>query len=381
MFILEFMSISIAVLHLIKDFGFLLVLRVSTGIVGGISLGVIPPLLHDFFSAGRSTLGGILCYVVVTIFATTAAMMDTFVGGLEGLTKNYKLILYWPAIFGGTRLILMLIFLHKFESPQFYLENEQLDEQQIQEKLLIYFNSVYLKEDAEKSMQLKIQERREELEQKTLGSGLIQLFSKRNRSKFIFGIMLNQFRQLAGVTILTFFSTQIFNEISGNGPFITMLNSFVDLGTALITIFTKNFRRVKTYSLAMIANTISMVAIAIAVLIKSSGLATASICLFSCSFAIGNGSMLNVYISEFLSVSGIGYSIAVRWVTAALISYVLPSVKDALGIPALFFISAGFGLLHVLMLMIYGVETFNKGKHEIDDEFAGVKSSHSQLET
>ena len=81
------------------------------------------------------------------------------------------------------------------------------------------------------------------------------------------------------------------------------------------------------------------------------------------------------------SVSGIGFSIAVRWVTAALISYVLPSVKDALGIPALFFISAGFGLLHVLMLMIYGVETYNKGKHEIDDEFAGVKSSHSQLET
>lgn len=126
MFILEFMSISIAVLHLIKDFGFLLVLRVSTGIVGGISLGVIPPLLHDFFSAGRSTLGGILCYVVVTIFATTAAMMDTFVGGLEGLTKNYKLILYWPAIFGGTRLILMLISYINLNLPNFTLRMSNL---------------------------------------------------------------------------------------------------------------------------------------------------------------------------------------------------------------------------------------------------------------
>jgi len=185
--------------------------------------------------------------------------------------------------------------------------------------------------------------------------------------------MLNQFRQLGGTAILTFFSTQIFNEISGNGAFITMLTCFVDLGGAVIALFTKRSKRVKTYSWMMLANAASMVGVAIAVQIKSSGLATASVCLFSSSFAIGNGSILNVYISEFLSVSGIGFAIAVRWVTSALISFILPSVRDAIGISAIFYISAGFGLLHMLMMVSIGVETLDKSKHEIDDEFAGIK--------
>jgi len=123
MFVLEWLSIAIALLHLLQSFGFLLVLRVLSGIVGGISLGVIPPLLHDFFSAERASLGGILCYVMVMIFITVAALMDTFFGGAQGLIDNFRVILAWPAIFGVLRLILMFVFMRKYESPQFYLDN------------------------------------------------------------------------------------------------------------------------------------------------------------------------------------------------------------------------------------------------------------------
>ena len=89
MFMLEGLSILVAVLHLIKSFGLLLVLRVLTGVAGGISLGVIPPLLHDFFSAEKASLGGILCYIVVMVFITLAALMNNIFGGVQGLADNY----------------------------------------------------------------------------------------------------------------------------------------------------------------------------------------------------------------------------------------------------------------------------------------------------
>ena len=135
-----------------------------------------------------------MSYILLQSFLVIAALMDTFVGGAEGLLKHYKIILWWPAIFGALRLILMLVFLRKYESPQFYLDNQNLDQKEISEKLRVYFNSVYTKDDAEISIELKLSERREEIQTKTLGSGLIQLFSKRSRKKFIFGILLHQYR-------------------------------------------------------------------------------------------------------------------------------------------------------------------------------------------
>lgn len=72
-------------------------------------------------------------------------------------------------------------------------------------------------------MEQKLEERREDILHHTLGSGLMKLFEKRQRKRFLFGVMLNQFRQLGGTTVLTFFSTQIFNEMSGNGGTITLL--------------------------------------------------------------------------------------------------------------------------------------------------------------
>ena len=81
--------------------------------------------------------------------------------------------------------------------------------------------------------------------------------------------------------------------------------------------------------------------------------------------------MLNVYTSEFLSVSGIGFAVGARWITSALISFIVPSLRDTIGIPAIFFICAGCVLLHVLMMATIGVETLDKSKHEIEEEFAG----------
>lgn len=128
----------------------------------------------------------------------------------------------------------------------------------------------------------------------------------------------------------------------------------------------------------MSVNLVGMVGIAIGVQIKNSTFALVFVCLYACSFAIGNGSMLNVYTSEFLSVSGIGFAVGARWITAALVSFIVPLLRDSIGIPAIFFICAGFILLHILMMATMGVETLDKSKHEIEEDFAGPEEENDQ---
>ena len=154
---------------------------------------------------------------------------------------------------------------------------------------------------------------------------------------------------------------------------MTLMINLLDFGSGFFSIFTTKFKRVKTYSLAMIANFVSMLGIAVCLQTNQGILALVFVCTFSSSFSIGNGSMLNVYTSEFLCVSGSGYAVAARWLTSTLITFVVPSVRSAVGILGIFYISAGFSLLHILMLLTIGVETLGKNKHTIEEEFSGMK--------
>lgn len=172
MMIVEGLSIIVILLHLVKSFGFLLFLRVFSGILGGIALGVIPPLLHDEFSPERASLGGILCYIILMLFMCLGALMDKFYGGYAGLLEHYRFVLAWPAIFGIIRLIMMKIFLRKLEAPGFWIENEKLDEDEVKSRLTEQFIVLYRPSDVSELIEEKIEERRVDIAHHTLGSGL-----------------------------------------------------------------------------------------------------------------------------------------------------------------------------------------------------------------
>lgn len=85
--------------------------------------------------------------------------------------------------------------------------------------------------------------------------------------------------------------------------------------------------------------------------------------------------MLNIYISEFLPLSGIGFCIAGQWIASGWTSYALPKLMEAITIPFTFVVCAAFSVIHIVVLNWMGVETLDKGKYEIEKEFQGKKDS------
>ena len=49
---------------------------------------------------------------------------------------------------------------------------------------------IYQKQDADQVREQKLEDRREDILHHALGSGLMKLFSKRQRKRFLFGLML-----------------------------------------------------------------------------------------------------------------------------------------------------------------------------------------------
>lgn len=119
---MEVLHICIALLYLVENLTLLIILRAVTGIVGGLSLGVTPCVLRDLFPAQKSGFGCTLAYLIMTSFVLIASLQSQIFGGRKGLRDNWRLIYWWPAIFGGLRLVGLLIFFGKKETPGYWLE-------------------------------------------------------------------------------------------------------------------------------------------------------------------------------------------------------------------------------------------------------------------
>ena len=93
------------------------------------------------------------------------------------------------------------------------------------------------------------------------------------------------------------------------------------------------------------------------------------LCIFTTSFAIGNGSMMTIYCGEILPSAAMGLAFASRWIISALNGIASIPIGDAIGKAWLFVICGGFILLDLIVLNIWGYETLGKTPSEIDELF------------
>lgn len=145
---LEILNIIIALLFLFSGFGFFLALRVICGFIGGISVGILPPIIHDMFSHNTASFGESLCYFSVVLSIICASVMDKIFGGTQGLTDNHQFILAIPSAFGFLRLICLTFFLLRFETPQFWMD-KKIEGTILAGKVLPLYLYLFIKEDAE----------------------------------------------------------------------------------------------------------------------------------------------------------------------------------------------------------------------------------------
>ena len=109
---------------------------------------------------------------------------------------------------------------------------------------------------------------------------------------------------------MVFFSTQIFDDISGNGSTITLLISLSNVLGAVISIFLTGLSRIKTFSTALLFHAIGIFGVAAGIWLDSGILAAIMVCIFTVGFAVGNGSMLFIYCGEILPSAAMGLGFA-----------------------------------------------------------------------
>ena len=249
--------------------------------------------------------------------------------------ENADIVLCWPGAVGLLRLILLLV-LFKFgalESPGYYLNQikpgktpaEEIEKKT--ESIRNWFACVYQEQDVDQVV-AKTLEEHEEASSK-VQPGFTTMFSKQYRFRLLTACLVNIFQQLSGVNFLIFYSIQLFNKISKNGPFMALVIAGANICGAVVGLFTierfgRRFNLMYGSLLGAICFVLLIVGIHIPDPLISEIVSTAAVLFYMVAFAVGLGGTMPIFCAEIIPAVGVGIAASMQWLAVAAIGKGVP---------------------------------------------------------
>ena len=390
------LQILVQVISLITVMGYLVesilafyIVRIVSGFLIGILCGLLPITLSELFPSSITGVGGLFLY-----FASTLSMVlgwltpYMFDEDKQKMGDNYKLIFMGPAAF-GLPLLLIILFLFKFgalESPTYYLNKiKPTSEEKRREligKLRTWLTVVYTNEDAD----LKIEELLQTANPDSDGyakeeggkdndQGMLAMFNPRYRFRFMVVVVLNIAQQLSGINYLIFLSTQLFDEISGNGNTMTLFIGAMNVLGGVVGIFTiSKFGRRFNMIAGVLVQIFGFSMLILGYQYKLNIVSIIAVFSYMMSFAVGLGGTMTIFCAEILPAAGVGIGGSIQWMFASILGKVLPILNISVGPVWILSFFIAMMVLTVFFMNYSCIETFEVSMKDIETIYRGEET-------
>ena len=373
MIMLQISCILLCFLYTVKNLTVFMIARGVSGFLGGLGLSLVPMTINEMMPVSLRGYGGSMSFTMVCLFLVVGSLQNPLFGGKEGLAENWKLVLAWPTAISVISLVVILLTFRGIESPHYYYDKFGDSPILLNKKILNFAKAIYTQESAQKFTNDFIGEKQRISEQQQQQSGnkskskagvLRLLLGPKYRKQFFLCCCLNVLQQLTGNNFMLIFSTQIFDEISGNGAFMTMVLAFGMLAGAATSIFVINEGRKPGMLYPTILNALTVLALIFAIRYQNGLVASIAMFLNVWSFTIGFASIFTVFVVETLPSIGAGISFSFHWVTTATLGIIGAPMLGIFGIEIIF--SFFFVCTIVACFVIHFVCRETAGKSEED---------------
>ena len=162
-----------------------------------------------------------------------------------------------------------------------------------------------------------------------LGISFRHLFNSKYGYRTLGGSIMNIGNQLCGISVLIFFSTDLFDKISGNGAFITIyMGIFNFLGSVFGVYAVNRFGRRFNFLCGTFLQFIGFSALIYGIMINYSTICITGVILYMLGFAQGIGGTIMPYMADILPPIGVGFVSAMQWFFTSLIGKTTPYFVD-----------------------------------------------------
>lgn len=224
--VLEAIGITLGYAYTIKSRMVLYIARALSGVISGSNSAIGLVAISEMFPGSISGFSGLFLYIVLTGFILLTSFFRPFLGNDDQkLADHWQLIMALPSAIGIIRLVCLLVFFKggAFESPGYFFANARGESGavELRNKLRDWFSQVYQPSCVDSKTDDAIEDFRK-AQQKDEPT-LVAMCTSTYRYRFITCCVLNVLQQLSGINFLIFFSTKIFDKLSGNGSTVTVV--------------------------------------------------------------------------------------------------------------------------------------------------------------
>lgn len=345
---------------------------VLSGFIAGLNYSVIPSLSTEMLPDRIATMGGAASFLFFVVSMFIPSLFRPLFGGYDNLLNNWKLLVSMGGFIALLRLVCLTCLLHGHDSPSYYLQNIKNNDRRLMKKIYHELTCFYERDCSKKKAEFLVKQQKELDGVQKKKKGYFYVFKKQFRSRFFFALFINLFSQLTGVTFLSFYSFQLFEEINGTGTLMTIILNGGKIIAAAICLRIAKFPRKSLLSISYFLTSFFMLIVIISLYNELIWLLGIALFLYVIAVSMVF-SVLGVYIAEILDPYPIGLVYCFKFIIVAGINFLLPVISEGGGFMYAFWafmISSAVGGVYVYF---YCHETKGKTRIEIVNEFLGEK--------
>ncbi|KRX00496.1 Major facilitator superfamily domain, general substrate transporter [Pseudocohnilembus persalinus] len=390
---IDIIAILIGFIFLIANLPAGIIARFMMGVIAGINTTIVPLYVREItpisisgitgcFYQGQVAIGILTSYLLGLVFPVSNDE-DKLEEELQSQSNFYwRFVLFFPSFIMAIRLF-FFVFIYRNDTPQFQLQQKQLEnaKKQIQQ--------IYKPEFVEqiyKQIQDDV-----EAQQNTVDTWK-KVFSKQYSSRITLGVVLHFFYQFAGINAIIFYSSQIFDDSTGDKVFsnyMTVVSGAILVVFAFLSAFvSKNYGNKSILVLGNLGLFICLLAVGICSTITRNydDISTAwtiiiigIVFIYEIIFSLSIGTITWSYNAEIQSSDkGLGLASMINQFTSFIIGLVFPTLQNSIGIYSLLFIFAFFCLASFIYCILFVKETRGLTQRQIIDLFTN-KEEKEQL--
>ena len=364
--ILDVSMVAVSLMYLIKDIYVFYFARFLSGIVSLAGYSLCTILNAEILPRKLATMGNAIAQLVL-LSSVFLSYIQQNLFSRQFLIDNWRYVMTWLVIVFTIKLI-AFPFIVRIDTAKYYISKNS-EAPDLDERLRELFLYTHRESEIPEAIsQCKIIYAREK--EIRSGNATKILTAKTIRKRLIAGILVGQAQQLSGQPYLGFYSTDLFNRISGNGKQVTFYLAIAKVVGGLTAVFAIKFiGRKKNLLGGILGQGISLAMMVTSVMTGIPIFSYVAAFSFMSAFAVGVGGSFYVFLNEILPPIGVSVSGTLLWLSNSIVSKVLPIAAKAFGDEALliFYSACCFVLFFILDYFI--IETRGKSEKQILDEY------------
>ena len=367
-------------------------IRLVSGVVLAINTIVAQLILSETLHDGWLEVGSFLTFVFLG-GGTFVAFAIGRIYSEEELVKYWKFILAGPCFFSILRIAgLYFVWMYRSQgaskpgvlSVKWILE-KYWDKEVTEESAPGITNDQFYREKARKEVErlltnlytcdnvdLKIKELIADYESqnsKSEGISLRSFIVGRYARSFYIALFINIGMKCSGCDFMTFFSTDFFNDINGEGSKITFYMGGVQVLSALVGIFILNkLGRRPLLVWGGFFQGVSMFILFFFIQAELNDLMIYPVLLFNIAFVLGLGGLNLVYTTEIVSPKVVGICASTQYLTTSIIGKVTPILLKKFSNASMMLTYGVLCMVVTVIGALYFVETQGKTEIEVNRE-------------